>query len=829
MDHQNPILDLEKEQLIQKMDELQQQLEKTKREKRNLLDEVNSLKIEKKQQKKSQQSYITSGANQYNQTSQKYRNDILNLVENEITSFSQFANDISSQQFTVEELQESFETINQISSDSHLRMEEKIQPFFAAIRSLVLSCLSQSQTLHIQDLGNSNTMASNDSYKLQMQLNQMKSTAKALKKQITSEHKMIANFAKNFDPSATSVVDDESFVQSELKILSDSMIVDYSKFRDLIERNFGQLENDQITLPDLLEYSFSKFQEVDNFIQKLYAALEIDPNENNYDTVLNSLQQHLSVIPKLQNSASQLKSENEILQKHCTEMEQIIQKQSQDFNKSHKAVVQKLQDQIKDLQKRSFPNDSRLEEITQILSDKDEESQLLAKRVKELEETEIKQKEKISELNLKLSKQTRQNEDLNTTYQLSLRKLKEEQKLTSELKTIAQQKENKIKELEEDLNGQIEELSITNEKLRRTAELEQKTEIDELRTLTEKSITELQKAKKKSKKYQNLLQNSEISRKELQTKVTELTGIQEEQNLRINELQSRLKHSKVTLTQISDEYKTFQQEHLRAVSKLSEYQSKVKKLTSQNELLANQLSESQSNIEMIENSTCSKKELEKCFVEIQNNQKTIRELKSIVNRQNSTISAYESRQPVLEQFKDKYSEEHENLRLKNSFVLNVTSIVKDIHYYLTMIFQNRPNASPTLIDIIQKMKPLFNAFQLPLFSFDFVKNNSFNLMSCRVVNLRPNPECEVLSQDHRILLARIADELAEIQSNQSPVFSSMSTMSNLSEKLRNILEMVVAVKKAFDEKNDSLNALTSLIKNQHSAIVRMSYNSPTGK
>lgn len=822
MDHQNTILDAEKQKIIQKMNELQQQLEKTKKEKRNLLDEVNSLKIEKRQQKKLQQSYISPNTNQ---TLIKYKNDILDLVENEMSSFSQFAYDINSQQFTAEELQESFETINQISNDSHLRMEEKIPPFFAAIRSLVLSCLSNSQTLRIQDLDNNDTRISRESSKLQKQLIQLQNTANALKKQITSEHKMIANFAKNFDPSAASIIDDESFVKSELKILSDSMIVDYSKFKKLIERNFGQYENDQITLPDLLEYSFSKFQEVDDFIQKLYGALEIDPSDNNYETVLNSLLKDLAVLPKLQNSNSQLKSENEILKKHCAEMEQIIQKQSQDFSKSHKTVVQKLQDQIKDLQRRC--NDSRLEEITQILSDKDQESQFLAKRVKDLEETETRQRETISELNLNLTKQTQRNEELNSSYQLYLRKLKEEQKLTSELKNIAQQKEMKIRELEEDLNSQISELTITNQKLRYTAEEEQRTEIEDLRKITETSINELKKMKKRAKKFQSLYQNSEITKKELENKITELTGTQEEQNLRINELQSRLKHSKVTLSQISEEYKTFQEDHLRAVSKLNDYQSKVKHLTNQNEILTNQLSESQSNIETIENSTCSKKELEKCYTEIQNNEKTIRELKSIVTKQNSTISAYESRQPILEQFRDKYSEEHENLRIKNNFVLTVTSIVKDIHYYLTMIFQNRPNASPTLIEVLQKMKPLFNAFQLPLFSFDFVKKNTFIVMNCRVVNLRPNADFEVLNQDHKILLTRIADELAELPSNQNSFFSSVSSMASLGERLKNILEMVVQAKKVFDEKNESLNALTSLIKNQHSAIVRMSHNSPS--
>ena len=77
----HPIVDLEKEQLIQKMDELQQQLEKTKREKRNLLDEVNSLKIEKRKQKKSQQSFITPDMNRNSQTLQNYKNDIFKKIQ----------------------------------------------------------------------------------------------------------------------------------------------------------------------------------------------------------------------------------------------------------------------------------------------------------------------------------------------------------------------------------------------------------------------------------------------------------------------------------------------------------------------------------------------------------------------------------------------------------------------------------------------------------------------------------------------------------------------------------------------------------------------------
>lgn len=824
MDHQNPNLDPDKEELIQKMNELQRQLDKIKREKRNITDELNTLKIEKRQQqKKFQESFIPQDPNQENQILLKDKKDILNIVENEISSFSQFTTDINEQQLGIEEFHKSFETINQLSNNSHLQLKEKIPLFFTAVRSLVLSCLQQSHTLSIQDLDNERNSTIETS-KLTKQLNYAQNMTKLLKKQITSEHKMIANFAKNFDPSAVSIDDDESFVQNELKILSDSMIVDYSKFKSLIERDFGQIDNDQISLSDLLEYTYSKFQEVDDFIQKLYIALEVDPNESSYDGVLNTLQQHLAVIPKLQNSTTHLQSENEILKNHCAEMEQIIQKQSQEFSKSHKSVVQKLQDQIKELQSRC--NDTRLEEITQILSDKDQESQNLSRKISEFEESEIKYKEKISELNLNLIKQKKRNEELNSENQLSIKKLKEDQKVINQLKNLTQQKEMKIKQLEENLNQQIQHLTLSNEQLRYTAEEEQKTEIEELRNIAETSINELKKMKKKAKKFQNLYQNAEISKKELETKVTELNGLQEEQNLRISELQSRLKHSKVTMSQISDEYRSFQQEHLKVVSKLKDSQSKVKNLTSQNEFLSTQLNESQLSIESIESSSCPKKELEKCFSDIQSKEKTISELKSIVSKQRSTISAYESRQPILEQFRDKYSEEHENLRQKNNFVLEVTTAVKDIHYNLTMIFQNRPNASPTLIEILQKMKPLFNMFQLPLFSFDFVRPNSFSIANCRVVNLRPNADFEVLSQQHKVTLARISEELAELPINQGNVYSSMNSMASLTDRLRNILEMAVSAKKVFEEKNDSLSALTSLVKNQQSAMARMSHSTP---
>ncbi|OHS94471.1 hypothetical protein TRFO_11084 [Tritrichomonas foetus] len=873
------------EKLEQKVQELQRKLDKSQKEKRSLADEVNSLKIHIRKNKRQNDrntpsqyenndalAHSDQNRDVYNQFQHQtnYLEEspenpdkiIIENLENEINTFNAFTSSLNFH-LIGDESQEALETLNHLTNDTHLKIEDKISPFFTALRSLVVASISrQSRSLKPADLEESRSIleeSNNQNQKLINQLEKMaqqyeesQETIKKLQNQIKSEHKMLASFTKNFnssignESSTLKMVDDESFVKSELKLLADAIFVDYSQFQSLIEKDFGRMDqnifnsrnlnsnlsNGNITLVDLLDYSFAKFQEVDTFIKKLHVALEVDSQNDDFDQLLNVLQEHLAVIPKLQNSVSQLKSEKQILQEHCAEMEKIVQKQSQEFSKSHKSVVSKLQQQIQDLQKRC--NDTKLEEITQVLSDKDFETKNLSLRINELEESELKSNKMISQLQTEIAKYAKRYDELNETYEDSKQKLINENKslkqLTNNLQNQIKQKEMKIKELEDDFSDQITELTNENHSLKNATKYAHKSqrdeELEELQKVSEQNINDLKFLHKKAKKYQNQLRESELSNRDLTLKIEDLNEIQKAQTIKINDLHSKLKQSKAALSQISDEYGSFQQTHLKIVNKFNESQTRIKTLTKQNKQLSKQLSENQNNIQLIESTSCPKAELEKCYRDIQSKDKTIRELKSIVMKQQSSISAFESRQPVLEQFREKYNEEHEVLRVKNLFVTNITAITKDFHSYLTNIIQARPTANLTVINILQKSKPLFDAFSLPMFSFDFIKPISCNLVSSRIANIRPNVDTELLTPEHKVLLTRITDELVDFPVDHDTAYISMNTMLPVSERLKNILELAVSARKVFEERNDSLNALSSLVKNQHSAIIRMSRNSP---
>lgn len=150
-----------------------------------------------------------------------FKENVLQLIEREISSFSNLnKEDTNGQKLTVEELQDSIEKINKISNDNNLTLEEKISPFFSSVRSLLISCIAQADSINGQD----ETVASH--------------------------------------------VDEETNASND---------------------------------------------ETNNFIQKLNVALEIDPNESNFDKILESI--------------SMLKNENESLQN------QLVHKQSQENTK----------------------------------------------------------------------------------------------------------------------------------------------------------------------------------------------------------------------------------------------------------------------------------------------------------------------------------------------------------------------------------------------------------------------------------------------------------------------------------------------------------------
>ena len=814
---QNSIKEFERKIL-----DLREKLNRTQKEKRQISDDLNSLKIQFKKSK--QKNEISSVQN--DQTL------IKNQIENEISNFSEFISGLS---FHLDPAgtHDAFQTINHIANDPHLKINDKISPFFTALKSIIVSAISQSRKLNTQDLEDTRTMIEDANNQNQNLIDQITELSKkneiyeeiidSLRKQIRNEHKMLANFASHFDSSAKTIKlsEDETFVRRQLEILSDAVLFDYSQFQELIEKDFGKYQSKgQITLPDLLEFSFSKFQEVDHFIQKLYDALEVDTDDTNFNQLLTILQDHLSVIPKLQNSITQLKAEKEVIQNHCNEMEHIVQKQSQDFSRSHKSIVQRLQQQIKELQSRC--NDERLEELTQIISEKDTENKDMRKKLQEYEQNESKHLKLIGQLQSDLITQKDLYSELNEKYENYKQKQATENDEIFDLRNQIKERDLKLRDLEDDFNDQISDLSMTNQQLRYKLNTDQSTEIKELQKLSERSVHDLKNLQKKSKKYKSQLVETKKYSRELESKYSEMTEFQKIQSRKINSLQNKLSKAKSALSKISEEYGSFQQAHLKAIAKLNESQSQAKLLTKQNKLITKQLEESQATLENFQNTSCSKEELERVYLEVQSKDKSIKELKTLISKQESVIATFESRQPILEQFKEKYDEEHELLRLRDVFVANVSNITKDIHEYLTSIFQNRATAGLQLINIIQKSKPLFDAFALPIISFDFVRPITLNLTSNRVANIRPNPDLEMFTTQNKSILSRIVDELSEFSLDKEAALESINESLSLTDKLNNILDLSISARRVFDEKNESLSALSSLVKNQHTAIVRMS-------
>lgn len=732
------------------------------------------------------------------------KNKISELIEKEISSFANFSKSIIKRNPENIEMKEAFETINQLGNDSHLFLEDKIPPFFAAIRSFVISSMTDKTALKVDDL---NTMVDYSSdNQLQEQIFQLKRQIKKLQKnntflmnQIISEHEQIADFTKQFDPSAFKLINESSFIEREIGILSNTINIDYAEFRLLIERNFGQIRPNRLTFPELLDFAFSKMQEVDDFIQKMRIALEIESSDDDFDTLLNGLQDRLSIIPKVQSSLSQIESEKEALQQHCDELEKMIKKQSSDFNKSHKLVVDKLQNRIKELQQRN--NNHKLEEMAKVLMD--------------TEEIRTSDAYVFSLLQKKY-------EEISKTYQECLQKLIDQQNLTRDLKFQLNQKDQQIKDLKEDLNNRLNE-SITE------LENEHKSGIEELTKMQQRSFEELSHVKKKAQKYQSQLRDSEMSIRDLETKVDSLSGITEDQTSKINALSTKLKKKKIALAKISKEYSEFQQTHLQVVSKLATAQSEVKSLKKQNEFLSKELSESKESIDYFEKETCSKSELDKCYQELQDKEKSIDEMKKTITKQTSLLNSFEQRHSILEEYKNRYAEEHESLNKQQAIVSNLLKQVKVVHSFFISHVQTNTNSTPFFIELLKLIQPLFDLFSLPTYSFDYVRPLSLHFVSTRIANFRPNSETDIISTEDKVILKRIEEEISDFPKDESNYLLQHHSLLTITDNLSFILNSIIYIKRMFNERNESLNTLTNLVKNQQSAILRMTHTPSSPK
>jgi len=302
-------------------------------------------------------------------------------------------------------------------------------------------------------------------------------------------------------------------------------------------------------MPEELENHKEEDESIVEALSSLGWVEEKEPEEEHPKKEEENLQEQLSFLieenKKLTNEIKTIREEKERIEQKLNELSAEKEKVSETLEKNNDTIENLLQsivqkdDKIKDLEKENQMLLSttksqdfeveRIPELNQIIEDKNQEIntlksqiQTLNKQVEELdhannEKIDLLQKEKleINNLSTVVNEQLQKIQDLN----IQIESFKSEQKGTEEMAKSLQERENKIKELSEQIEY-LENDTIQKSKFEKVQLLVEKK--DEIITEKEKAIfsieNSLNSANQKIKEMQQNLETFSLVKKDLEKK-----------------------------------------------------------------------------------------------------------------------------------------------------------------------------------------------------------------------------------------------------------------------------------------------------------------------
>jgi hypothetical protein len=368
-------------------------------------------------------------------------------------------------------------------------------------------------------------------------------------------------------------------------------------------------------------------------------------------------------------------------------------------------------------------------------------------------------------------------------HQLTPHQLKMEQITVQRLKAPLAQKEINVKELEEDALYRSEVQSSH----------EQETLKRKVSSLTDS----LEKAEKIAQRSTSALEAKDSEKRSLRKEL-------DQQQLAAKELDSRLRaceaRCKKLLCKLNDRKETE-----------SVLVSKLEKLQRKYDLMKHSFWQ-------LELQSCSKSDLDQCVAELDEKEQTVCELKSQIA---THVNDLDSRQLVVEELQKKMAQSDEQNNSKLALIGTITSQVKLVHDFLAKLTNEATFCPPTIIKLIDLLKPVFISLSLSVFGFEFVREPLRTFISARIVSVRPNPDNEFIKPEYRDALDQIHRELLTFPIHRGGGPPSVPTFEPMFGKLRNVLGLVKVVRTLFRENEESANRLSSLVKSQHAAIVQM--------
>jgi septal ring factor EnvC (AmiA/AmiB activator) len=216
-------------------------------------------------------------------------------------------------------------------------------------------------------------------------------------------------------------------------------------------------------------------------------------------------------------------------------------------------------------------------------------------------------------------------------------------------------------------------------------------------------------------------------------------------------------------------------------------------------------------------------ELDQLSAQLAEKEKMTEDLKAMVEDQRKEIASLIDRGGASDSVRKDYEQRFGGLQATNEFVAQVTAKVKEFHKFVIGRFERSAVYNPLVLEVLRNAKPVFQAFSLPVFMVDFLRQPALVTMTYRIVSIRPDVESELFGAEHKQILRDISRELSSFPLSRHRQFPVTAT-EPLETRLQQVLRSVRLVRDLFKEKEESFNQLSSIIKTQHTTILDISHS-----
>jgi len=528
-----------------------------------------------------------------------------------------------------------------------------------------------------------------------------------------------------------------------------------------------------------------------------------------------------------------------------------LQSQVNDL-KASKSRIQQVYDQViseNEQLHKDFGNvTSEMRESTNALNKLNQENIIAKQRIQGLMSENRANEQMINDLSEKDNKN--QNLIANLTSQLN-NALVEKGKFESNLKDITNQykiilKENKyFKSIIEQMKIELDNEKAENKNMREIIESQTKElqEVNENYQLIESKVIQLnQDLLKKNQEISSIdNEKGDLSRKFslLRKKFKDC-----KKELNISEIElNDLKQENEKLLQTRIEYENFQTMHFQELQKyentiseineafslMRQKRNNIKKMLNQtlNEFntykqntdkeqkeFYGTIKQLEQTIDKVKSESCNKTELTKSFILLQEKESSIQKLSTDLSTTKSELSTVQQKMEVIQKARNQYDELQ---REKNNISQQYNTLVTMVTTLHKTITQSIERKSLTLSYIIGLLKPIFSSIQL---NSSINTNTTRQLYTSVIWSLSSNENgLDIFNKSHESVLNLVFENLKSFPIETLETWNSSMPLLN---KLKTINTIINIIHDSYKSLSQSHQNLTSVVKSQHEAIMKMS-------